>query len=383
MRDFKSLVFINQDSGYLMIDIINAYEEAGYSCVLVTGRLIERNTPLHSKIKIDRIIKYDRSTTFRRLLTWGLGFLQIWLKVVFKYHKDCLFIVSNPPLAPLLPLVVKNPFQLLIFDIYPDALSELGYLSEKSNIIRWWRKSNNKVFAKAKCIFTITDSMKQVLQKYAGNKVIEVVPVWTNNTFFKPIAPSDNLFLKKHKLSGKFIVLYSGNIGLSGDVDVLIDVAAEIKRDDIIFLIIGDGAKKEKIRGKANKLDLKNVIFLPWQPVSELPFSLSSASLAVISLGIKASKLAVPSKLYNFLSVGAPLLCVTSKGSEVENLVTKYECGRSFEPDDINGMVSFIVEVVDNEDLHRLMKANSLKASGDFNVSNINKFLDATSHDCE
>ncbi len=108
--------------------------------------------------------------------------------------------------------------------------------------------------------------------------------------------------------------MYSGNIGLSGDVEVLIDVAEKIRRDDIIFLIIGDGAKKQMIREKAEKLVLKNIIFLPWQPADELPFSLSSASIAVVSLGVKTSRLAVPSKLYNCLSVGAPLLCLTSKG---------------------------------------------------------------------
>ncbi len=220
--------------------------------------------------------------------------------------------------------------------------------------------------------------MKQVLQKYTGSDLIRVVPVWTDNNFLRPVDPSENAFLKKHGLSGKFVVLYSGNIGLSGDVEVLIDIAEMIRRDDIIFLIIGDGAKKKMIREKAEEGALKNVLFLPWQPADELPFSLSSASLAVVSIGIRATKLAVPSKLYNFLSVGAPLLCITSKGSEVESLVTKYECGKSFEPDDFNGMVNFIVEVSENKELHRLMKANSLKASADFNSSNVDRFLGST-----
>lgn len=364
-----------------MIDIINAYSSAGYDCVLITGRLVVRNIPLNQAVKVDRIIKYNRTTTFKRLFTWVIGFFQIWVKVAFKYKKDCLFIASNPPLAPLLPLVVKNPFNLLIFDIYPDALSELGYLSDNSRILKWWRKSNRKAFTKVLNIFTITDSMRQVLQQYSGNKVVEVVSLWTDNSFLRPVDPAENAFLKKHGLSGKFIVLYSGNIGLSGDVDVLIDVATKIKRQDIAFLIIGEGAKKIKISEKVDKLKLDNVVLLPWQPVTELPLSLSSASLAVVSLGAKTSKLAVPSKLYNYLSVGAPLLCVSSKGSEVESLVSKYDCGRNFEPDDITGITNFIVEIADNNELKKLMQANSLKASMNFSASNINDFLAATSND--
>ncbi len=371
----KSIVFINQDSGYLIIDIINAYVEDGYSCVLITGRLIERNTLLNPTVKVERIITYDRITIIRRFYTWGIGFLQIWWKVVFKFPKIELFIVSNPPFATLLPLLVKNPFQLLIFDIFPDALSEFGYLADNSRLIKWWRKSNKKIFTKARKIFTITESMKQILQKYAGDKVVEVIPIWTDNSFLKPINPAENPFMIKHNLTGKFIVMYSGNIGLSSDVDVLIDIAAEIKNEDIAFLIIGDGAKKEKISEKAKKVNLNNFILLPWQPAVELPFSLSCASLAVIFHGKEASKLTVPSKLYNFLSVGAPLLCLTSTGSEIDDLVTKYECGRSFDQKDITKIVNFIVEVAENKELYNMMKANSIKASSDFNVTNFTKFL--------
>jgi glycosyltransferase involved in cell wall biosynthesis len=364
-----------------MIDIINAYAESGYSCVLITGRLVVRNKPLHESVKIDWIIRYNRTKTFKRLLTWGIGTIQILVKILFKFNKDLLFIVTNPPFGPLIPLIVKNPYRLLIFDIYPDVISELGYLSENSRIIKWWRKSNKKVFSKAERIFTITESMKQVLLKYAGHHEVEVVPIWTDNTFLKPVDPIENTFLKTHNLSGKFIVMFSGNIGLSGGVDVLIDLAVKIKSNDIFFLIIGDGANKEMMNEKAIKLRLKNLLFFPWQPVTELPFSLSSASLAFIFLGAKTSKLVIPSKLFNFLSVGSPLLCVSPKGSEVEKLVTKYECGKNFEQDDIVEMAKFITDVSTNKELLTLMKKNSLKASENFSESNIGRFLTAIDHD--
>jgi glycosyltransferase involved in cell wall biosynthesis len=379
----KRIIFINQNSGYLMIDIINAYSSAGYTCVLITGRIIERGTPLNPTVRIERIIKYDRTTTFRRLFTWITAFFQIWTKVITKFRSDSLFIISNPPLAPLLPLLVKNRFQLLILDVYPDVLLELGYFSEKSLILRFWRRANKKVYTKAENIYTITESMRQILMMYARNLIIKVVPVWTDNVFLRPIEPTENSFLIKHRLSGKFIVLYSGNIGLSGDVEVLIDIAEKIERDNVIFIIIGDGVKKARICEKVETLSLKNVVLLPWQPAAELPFSLSSANLAVVSLGAKVSKMAVPSKLYNYLSVGAPLLCISSKGSEVENLILKYDCGRNFEPDDVKGMIDFIIEISDNKILQRSMQINSLKASKDFSTSKVNGFLTITSHEKE
>lgn len=371
----KRIIFINQDSGYLMIDIINAYVKAGYKCVLFTGRLVERNNKLHESVLIEWIIKYKRTTTFKRLLTWGIGFVQILLKTVFRYRKDCLFIVTNPPIAPLLPLVLKNSFDLLVFDIYPDVLTELGYLPEDSMIIKWWRKANRMVFTKALHIFTISDAMKQVLKKYTGNDGITVVPLWTDNNFLKPVSPSKNPFINKHNLTGKFVVLYSGNIGLSSDVDVLIEVAKGIERDDIVFLIIGEGAKKELVKNKIKEQNVRNVRMLPWQHPDDLPSSFSSASLAVISHGSGVSRLAIPSKLYNFLSVGAPLLCITSKGSEVESMVTKYACGKCFEPSDIIEMIKFIINAADNNIMHNSMSNNSLNASKDFSPSNVASFL--------
>jgi hypothetical protein len=356
-----------------MIDIINAYVEAGHQCVLLTGRLVQRNTALDPTVKIESIIRYNRTTTLKRFTTWIVGFLQILFKVMIKYRRGRLFIVSNPPLSVFLPRIVKNPFQLLIFDIYPDVLTELGYLSDKSFIIRQWIKSNKKVFPRAESIFTITESMKKVLRNYTSE--VKVVPLWTSEGFFKPIDQPENAFVQKHGLMGKFIVLYSGNIGLAGDVEVLIDVAAKIQDDDIVFLIIGEGASKQSIVNKADKLKLKNVRFLPWQPVEELPFSLASASVAVISLGVKTSKLAIPSKLYNFLSVGVPLLCLASKDSEVAGLVEKYQCGESFEPNEINRIINFVYNLKMNRELYNSMKKNSFDASKDFNIVNVKKFL--------
>ncbi len=371
----KKITIINQDSGYLMIDIANAYAEAGYEVSLIAGRLVQRSKPLNQKIKYDKIIKYNRSNSAMRIYTWLIAFIQIIFKVWFKHRGSHLFIVSNPPFAPLIPLFCKNSFSLLIFDIYPDALSELGFLSKKSMIIHFWKKANKKVYPRAEYLFTLTEGMKEVLESYAGNKEIKVVPIWTDNKFLRPIKPVDNPFIIKHNLSDKFIVLYSGNIGLSGDVDILVNIAAEIKRDDIVFVIIGDGAKKEQIIQKVALLKLENVLLLPLQPVKDLPYSLSSASLAVVSLGKTASKLAIPSKLFNYLSVGAPLLCMTAKDSEVDRLVLKYKCGGSFEPDNISEIIKYIIEIANNHELHSTMQLNSLKASKDFNADNAIRFL--------
>lgn len=368
-------VFINQDSGYLMIDIVNAYAEAGYQCVLMTGRLVVRNRQVNSAVRIEKIIRYNRNSNLTRLWSWIIGSSQIFIKVAFKYRKWNLFIVSNPPTAVLLPLVLKNQFSLLIFDIYPDVLTELGYSEPGSSGIRLWKGLNKKVYRKALRIYTITEGMGEVLRQYAGNNPVNVVHLWTDNSFLRPVEPGNNHFLKRHSLQDKFIVLYSGNIGLASEVDILIDAAIRLASKDILFLIIGEGAKKEPMAKRVRELGLSNVKMLPFQPAAELPYSFSSAHLAVVALGKGETRLAVPSKLYNFLSVGAPLLCLSSSGSEVQRLVDTYQCGKNFEPDDLEGIVGFIIQLAENPVIHTRLKQNSLIASMDFSSDNVRKFL--------
>ena len=358
-----------------MIDIVNAYADAGYQCILFAGRLVPRNKQLNSAVKVEKIVRYNRNSNLTRLWSWIIGSLQILFKVAVKYRKWHLFIVSNPPTAALLPLVLKNPFSLLVFDIFPDVLTELRYAKSDSPGIKVWERLNRKIYPKAFRIFTITEGMGEVLKKYSSNNPVKIVHLWTDNDFLRPVDPEDNHFVTRHCLKDKFVVLYSGNIGLASEVDVLIDIAIRIRNEKIMFLIIGEGAKKEPMVRRVRELGLNNVIMLPYQPVSELPFSFSSAQLAVVVLGKGETKLAVPSKLYNYLSVGAPLLCLSSSGSELQRLVETFQCGRNIDLDDIDGISSYITYLAGNPAVHDSLKQNSLNASRDFGGENVRKFL--------
>lgn len=374
-KESPSIVFINQDSGYLMIDIINTYVEAGYSCDLITGRLVERSNPLDSSVKIRKIIRYNRNSIFRRLFTWIWATLQIIILVKTKYRRKELFIVSNPPFAPLVPLLARNPYKILIFDIFPDAIIDYGLSSEKSLFMRLWKRANIRAFKGATRIFTITESMQEVLQNYTCNKIIEIVPMWTDNRFLKRIEPSGNPFIKKHNLEGKFIILYSGNIGMTGQIETLLEIAAGFVRKDVAFVFIGEGAKRKWLEQQVSELNLENVKILPWQPAKDLAYSLSTANLAVVGLDQKASRLAMPSKLLSYLSVGAPVLCLANEDTDLAKFVTKYKVGGTFSSSQKVEATKYIEWLTANpEELKRISK-NAIAVSERFTGMNARKFL--------
>jgi len=371
----KNIVFINQDSGYLMIDLINAHVEAGYACTLIAGRIIERGNPLHSSVKVRKIIKYNRDTLIKRFFTWIWATFQIVFLIRFKHHHSKLLIVSNPPLAPLISLLLTNPYSILIFDIFPDALVDSGLSSEKNILIRCWKKANTIVFSKAHRVFTISKSMKEVLQQYSGDRTVELVPIWADNRYLKYVNPLDNPFIKKYNLSGKFVVMYSGNMGLSGQIDVLVEIAKDFVRTDIAFLFVGDGAKKKWLEDKVCEYRLKNVLIIPWQPAKDLAYSLSCADLAVVGIDQKVSRLAMPSKLLSYLSVGAPILCLASEDSDLAKFVEENKIGKAFASSKKGEVLKYIEWLASNPDNCREIRSNSLAVSEKFTVSNAKMFL--------
>ena len=370
----QNIVFINQNSGYLMIDIVNAFKQ--YECrTIITGKLIERNIPLDSSIKVEKIISYNRSSAFKRIFTWCFGFAQILWVIKTKYQKSDLFIVTNPPFTSFIPLFCKNKFSILIYDIYPDALIAYKYIDDKSVIAKIWKRSNRKVFSKAENVFTVGVEMKKVIGQYVDDKKIKIVTNWTDNTSLKPIPKGENIFIKDHKLEDKFVVMYSGNLGHSHSIEVLIEIASAMENDNVYFIIIGEGDKKVMIDKMMKQKQLDNCILLPWQDVAMLPFSLSAADIAVVTLGEEASNLSVPSKTFNLMSVGVPLLCIADKKSELASLVNRFEIGECFYPSEIEKMIEFISEIKVNLTYRNKLKQNAVKASKQFGSENVSKFI--------
>ena len=359
-----------------MIDIANAFAEKGLNVTLMTGRLVVRNTKLRDKVRVQRIIEYKRNNNLQRILTWSYAFLQIMFLVMTKFRNARLILVSNPPFNFFLPFIVRNRYSLLVFDIFPDAVSELGIMSKNNVLVRLWKKANKKVYFRAEKIFTLTDGMKKVASEYAGNREVEIIHLWSDNKHLQPIPQSQNPFINKHNLQGKFLVMYSGSLGITQDLNVIVEIASQsLDRKDIQFVIIGDGLMKRQISKQIRENNLLNCILLPWQNVNEIPFSFASSSLSVISIGKQTTSLSIPSKLYDFLSVGSPILGLAKSGTELGLFIDRFGVGKCFDPNDKDGIREYIYHLADNAEICSELKKKSLKAAGRFTSENAEHFV--------
>lgn len=367
-------MIVNQSSGYLMVDIANSLSKIYEKVVLISGSLKIEDTPLDTKVVQYKIVEYDRRNVVYRILTWLVGFLQISWKLKKLKNFEVLY-VTNPPISYFSSLFFKHSFSVLVYDIYPDVLTNIG-LSHRNWFYKQWAKLNKKVFAKANVVFTISEGMKQSLTKYVEDSKIKVIPVWTHLERFGLIEKDRNIFLIENQLQDKFIILYSGNMGYTHDVDIMIDVAELMTSyEDVLFLFIGDGLKKKTLQEKAQRKKLCNCLFFPWQPTESMHYSLSAGDIGFVSLNEQTAFASVPSKTFNLMACGLPILSVSPEKSELSCLLHKYSNGENFErTDNPNLIKEFILKLKNSPELYAQMSLNSRKGAENFSEKNAQLF---------
>ena len=153
----------------------------------------------------------------------------------------------------------------------------------------------------------------------------------------------ENPFIARHGLAGKFVVMYSGNHSPSNPLTTLLEAAVQLEQnDDLRFLFVGGGAGKKEVERYIAEHKLKNVISLPYQPLSELKHSLSAADVHVVSLGQTMVGIIHPCKIYGAMAVGRPILYLGPRPSHVTDLLDRHSIGLQV----IHGQVAQMVQAI-------------------------------------
>ncbi|MBE0653137.1 MAG: glycosyltransferase WbuB, partial [Bacteroidales bacterium] len=210
----RKIVFINQATGYLTIDIVNAFSTVFDKVALLTGNIRVQDTQLNSKTHVTKIIKYNRRGNVRKFGSWILGTLQIWFFLMTRYRDFERFYFTIPPTAYLLALHQKTRYSIAVFDLYPEALLVHRFIGH-GKVCKWWAGKNRKLFGMAHKIFTLSDDMCTQIRNYSTDSDVRVIPNWSAFSSLKRIARHENKLIQNNGLHGRFIVQYSGNIGAS------------------------------------------------------------------------------------------------------------------------------------------------------------------------
>ncbi len=367
-------MIVNQAVNYLTVDLANAFAKTTLDVGLIAGSVHIQGDSLSPSIRLAKINKLAERPASRKILSWFIAIIRIWWLLLTKFRTYEVIFISVPPMAYLLSVLIPNRSSMLIWDVYPDALKAAGK-SERSLIYRTWARLNRACFKRAHRIMTISDTLATALNKYTDKKIV-VHPIWAVLTPESRISSERNHFLDQHKLRGKFVVQYSGNIGQTHNVEFLIDVAERLLyRDDIIFQVIGRGPRLPDITALVKTKGLSNVQLLPFQSDDMFPYSLSAASLGVVVLDERVSQGSVPSKAFNLMSIGTPSLYVSSPDSQLAEYALRFGHASCFSAREHSKITEFILKVADDPAFASELSRNAVEASKHFCASNADLFV--------
>jgi putative colanic acid biosynthesis glycosyltransferase WcaI len=247
------------------------------------------------------------------------------------------------------------PFIYNVQDLYPDVPIRAGQLRNRYAIAAL-KSMEAFMYRKAAHITVISPTMRDsLLSKGVPPEKITVIPNFVDTDFIRPL-PKKNDFSLRHGLADKFVVTYAGNLGYVYDLETLLDAASLLsKQKDVIFLIVGNGVAKPALEKKASELKLANVRFLPFQPREDLPWLRASSDVQVSLYKNGAANDSFPSKIYEIMASGRPLLASSEGQSGIENLVQDVECGVCVRPGDAEQLAQAILHLHCNSSLRETM----------------------------
>lgn len=282
----------------------------------------------------------NKDILFFRLLNLLTISISLFLNAVWSIRPgDIVLVVTNPPTLPFVALLAcrlrRAKLILRIEDVYPDAMIAAGMVKRTSLAVRFLNVVHRHLYRNADRVLVLGRDMLRLVHKKLGVEAghVSIVANWADSDQIKPLDRKNNPLLKKLGLDEKFVIQYSGNMGRTHDLETLIHCARVLQADPAIhFLFIGTGAKESWLRKTTRELGLENVTILPPQPRSELPESLNACDLAVISFVKGMSGVSVPSRMYNILGSGKPILAIADADSELALVIREAQVGWLVQP---------------------------------------------------
>lgn len=319
------------------------------TCVLLTGTPFPTAT---DRLRVVRGVAYSRRSTRSRLGTWVAFSLWAGLRLARERPSGPVLLVSNPPLVPLLGVVLgfflRQPVVVLVWDIYPEAAIRARLLREEGLAVRLWRRLQSASFSRAAAVVTIGREMARVIAESVtarrGQLDVRVIPNWADDALFARGLEEDHREAGNNSAVGALSVLYAGNIGDTHDLEGMIHTALRLSdRHDISFRVVGAGAGRDAVGAELRRHGLRNVKLEDPVPWVAFPQVLWSADVGIVSQRNGLEDLSMPSKTYSYLAAGLAILAFTDPRSDLGRLVVDEKLGAVVPPGDSAAAEKFLL----------------------------------------
>lgn len=256
---------------------------------------------------------------------------------------DVNLFLTQPPLfflwGLMLKLLRRQKYVIVVLDLYPDVLVESGLASRHGLLVRlagWLvrlaHRNADGVLVIGRC------TRERMIRDGVRPDRIHLVPNWPP-TDVRIVPRLENPLRDQLGIGDRFVVMYSGNMGVSHRFDDILQVARRFRDEDgIRFVFAGDGPRRPEVERAAVKGGLQNVMLLPFQPAEKLIESLALGDLHFVSLRKGFEALVVPSKTYGVLGVGRPVVYQGARSGEIARMIEEERVGVVVDVGDVDGL---------------------------------------------
>lgn len=362
MNDKRVLV-ISQVIPQWYVDLLTRALGKDVQIDIITGSNVKGNV-IHSP-------EHDARSFKSRLISWykHYRFITKWTKENKRKSYNLIFAVSNPPINPIIGLKLKKvfdaPFVYMNWDLYPQVVEETIDNPIVKMICRAWHEWNSKHYPEIDRMLTIGDVMAASMKRPLKTSIdVTVLPIAVDTDYLKPVEKKNNPFAIQHGITDKFVVLYSGKMGMGHNIELILD-AAEHLRDNtqIQFVFIGFGPKYSIVEEFIEEHSSKNILLLPLQPDEIFPYSISCGDVGIVTQEASMAHLFMPSKTYSMMACGEAIIGIGTDHDDLSILIRDEEIGESVTDGTVDSLVERILLLLTNRELLVKYKETSRKVA--------------------
>ncbi|PAW84312.1 MAG: glycosyltransferase WbuB [Pedosphaera sp. Tous-C6FEB] len=268
-----------------------------------------------------------KGAKWKRAVDFGSFSAACTLRLLTSPRYDAVVALTSPPLVSYLAAWFCRLRGAKLFywvmDMNPDEAVAAGWLREGSLPTRALEAMSRFSLRQSHRVIALDRYMRdKIVAKGVPAERVAVIPPWAHDEAVRFDAAGRAKFRAAHGLEGKFVIMYSGNHSPVHPLNTLMEAARQLAADSrYVFCFVGGGSEHPKVKKFAAENGLKNILCLPYQPLAELAGSLSAADLHAVVMGNPFVGMIHPCKIYNILTVGAPVLYVGPEPSHLADIL--------------------------------------------------------------
>lgn len=279
--------------------------------------------------------RFGRNRTLLRIINLLTFSLSVFVFCLLNFKRDDrVLVVTNPPsVAPVVGIAAairRSAATLLVHDVYPEVLAVTGSLKQQSISYKTLSFLFSRSYGLFRTVVVLGRDMAEIALGKLGKvpREVEIITNWGDVNEIGPIPRDRNILRTELALGDRFTVQFSGNIGRTHDVELILHAARLLRaRDDIVFMFVGEGGKADLIKSGAGEADASNLRFLPRQPRTRLNAMLAASDVTIIPFIDGMYGLSVPSRMYNIMSAAVPIIAIAHPQSELALTIRENTAG--------------------------------------------------------